>query len=311
MVLFLENRSQIHGRIKVHNSPKFTLIISIFLICMQTAAIPHQIFGVSSRSSKVPTIKVLIKRSLKKVFISGTDLKRTFHFNDTTQTFFGRKSIKFNCDYLIGKINFKKPQLLASLTSKTGLITVGKNTQEKRYRGGLHVVTGLDNKSCDVVSESSLEDYLSSLLSKEMNASWPLEALKAQAVAARTYALHKMESGQVSHHAGFDTHYDLESSEKHQVSGSYFDATKATIKATRDTTGHILVDAKGKMSPLFFYGNVVIETFYIIITTLIFIFYLFQHTDDTFLSCVLNMFIWEPVATSTEPARDPLNLIFN
>ena len=35
--------------------------------------------------------------------------------------------------------------------------------------------------------------YLSSLLSKEMNGSWPLEALKAQAVAARSYALDKMK----------------------------------------------------------------------------------------------------------------------
>ena len=36
-----------------------------------------------------------------------------------------------------------------------------------------------------------MESYISSLLPKEMHGRWPLEALKAQAIAARTYALVK------------------------------------------------------------------------------------------------------------------------
>ena len=56
-----------------------------------------------------------------------------------------------------------------------------------------------------------------------MNAVWPLEALKAQAVAARSYAYHKIVTQQVSRTKGFKTYYDLENSEKHQVNGSFFD----------------------------------------------------------------------------------------
>lgn len=230
-------------------------LLIVFIFFIQTSfAVEKKIYGLSSQAG-IPQIKVLIRKSLKKVLITGTDLKRHFHFNNTVKNFLGRKSIKFNCHLLKGKVQSKKPQVLASLHSQTGLITVeGKNGGTK-YKGKLHILTAEGNDSCDVVSESSLEDYLATLLSKEMNATWPIEALKAQAVAARTYALYKMESGQVSYDAGFNTYYDLENSEKHQVSGSYFDSTRSTVLAARETKGFVLVDRKNVMSPVFFHAK--------------------------------------------------------
>ncbi len=52
------------------------------------------------------------------------------------------------------------------------------------------------------VAEMELEEYLVGVLRAEMPASFPLEALKAQTVAARTYTLYKLRSG--SHGAGAD-----------------------------------------------------------------------------------------------------------
>lgn len=52
------------------------------------------------------------------------------------------------------------------------------------------------------VNTLSLEEYLFSVVPSEMPASWHPEALKAQAVAARTYALHMISQG--SSHIGFD-----------------------------------------------------------------------------------------------------------
>ena len=40
-----------------------------------------------------------------------------------------------------------------------------------------------------VVNVIGIEKYLSSVVGSEMPAKWPLEALKAQAIASRTYAL--------------------------------------------------------------------------------------------------------------------------
>ena len=53
------------------------------------------------------------------------------------------------------------------------------------YRGSVEVVPG-----GTVVNEVALEDYVKGIA--EVPASWPAEAQKAQAIAARTYALHQM-----------------------------------------------------------------------------------------------------------------------
>jgi stage II sporulation protein D len=200
---------------------------------------------------KLPFIRVRIKKALKKVVISGTDLLRKFHLNNKTKKFRGRKSIKFNCHNFTRVCRPKNPVLLASLTSQTGLVSFNL----EKYSGLLHIVTSENSESCDVIQELNLENYISTLLSKEMNGSWPVEALKAQAIAARTYAYHKMQSKQVARMAGFETYYHLENSEKHQVGGSFFDSTENTRQATSATKGEILANGQGAIRPIFFHAK--------------------------------------------------------
>lgn len=54
------------------------------------------------------------------------------------------------------------------------------------------------------LTEMKLEDYLIGVVAAEMPASFELEALKAQAVAARTYTLYKRDHGGCSAHDGAD-----------------------------------------------------------------------------------------------------------
>lgn len=56
-----------------------------------------------------------------------------------------------------------------------------------RYNGDFQF-TRLDGEKMTVVNSVRMEDYIKGVVSVEMHESWPLEALKAQAVAARTYA---------------------------------------------------------------------------------------------------------------------------
>ena len=56
-----------------------------------------------------------------------------------------------------------------------------------RYRGDLKIYN--HSGSLDVVNVVGLQGYLYSVVPREMPSSWPLEALKAQAVAARGYAV--------------------------------------------------------------------------------------------------------------------------
>ena len=67
------------------------------------------------------------------------------------------------------------------------------------FRGGIEFARL--GSGVTAVNWVSMEEYLFSVVPSEMPATWHLEALKAQAVAARTYALYTMER---SIHTGFD-----------------------------------------------------------------------------------------------------------
>ena len=58
------------------------------------------------------------------------------------------------------------------------------------YRGSIELIKG--ENGILVINEVLLEEYLYAVVPSEMPASYPLEALKSQAVCARTYAYDKM-----------------------------------------------------------------------------------------------------------------------
>lgn len=210
-------------------------------------------FSVPSMAS-MPSVKVLIGKSLKNIKVEGTDLRKIIHTQNKSLQYQGRKQISFNCDPAKSAKPIKfpeKPLHVASLQSPTGLVSWGN----KKYQGEFHLVTSAKQESCDLVNLIPMESYITSLLSKEMNGSWPIEALKAQAVAARTYALHRIKN---FNQTGLESHeqiYHLESSEKDQVSGTYFDATPLTVQAAKETEGQILLPKSGKISQIFFHSK--------------------------------------------------------
>ncbi len=65
--------------------------------------------------------------------------------------------------------------------------------QGGRFRGAVRLAA-VDGR-VEVVNVVSVEDYLRGVVPSEMAASWPLEALKAQAVAARSYTLTSLDPG--------------------------------------------------------------------------------------------------------------------
>lgn len=81
------------------------------------------------------------------------------------------------------------------------------------------------------VNKVKLENYIRGVVANESIPSWPLEALKAQAVAARSYAL-----GTGTGSGVFD-HYDTAAS---QVYGGYGSETARTNRAVARTSGEVL-----------------------------------------------------------------------
>lgn len=206
------------------------------------------LFFSASAWSSVPQVKVLIGKSLKDVVVHGLDLRQNIPAKKIYRQFEGQKTVNFSCR-LSSQVKLpQKNQMIASVTSPTGLV----GWESKRFRGELQLVAGPNagKDGCNLVNLISMEHYISSLLAKEMRADWPLEALKAQSVVARSYALSKMNSGSLE-----VSHWDLESSEKDQVSGSFHDTTAATDKAARETQGEVLVDGRQKPVMGFFHSK--------------------------------------------------------
>lgn len=99
-----------------------------------------------------------------------------------------------------------------------------------KYSGSIEVWKG--NNGLYIINEIPIEDYIKGVVAGEVGSSWDIEALKAQAVVARTYAIyHKLNSGKMPYH--------LTSSVLHQVyKGGNIPENIA--KAVNDTKGEIL-----------------------------------------------------------------------
>lgn len=95
----------------------------------------------------------------------------------------------------------------------------------------------------DVVNHVPLETYLPGVIQKELYGSWPLETFKAQAVAARSYALWEKT-------IGADRHFDLESTQASQAYTGTATNPKAT-QAVAETRGQCLTWA-GRVLPAFY-----------------------------------------------------------
>jgi stage II sporulation protein D len=93
------------------------------------------------------------------------------------------------------------------------------------YRGVLEFAPTV-LKGLSVINSVGLDDYLQGVVPAESPASWPAEALKAQAIAARTYAITTAKSADFDHYA--DTR-----SQVYKGVGIETAATNAAVAATR------------------------------------------------------------------------------
>ena len=98
---------------------------------------------------------------------------------------------------------------------------------DRWYRGRVYLVPY--QGGITAINLVELEAYLYSVLGSEMASDWPLEALRAQAVAARSYAIYHSQRA-------FGQLYDVDSSTAHQVyRGLEAEAlaTRAAVESTR------------------------------------------------------------------------------
>ncbi len=115
-----------------------------------------------------------------------------------------------------------------------------------KYRGRF-IVKRLPGSDFTFINRLSLNEYLYGVLPKEMSGDWPIEALKAQAIAARNYVL---MSGDKYAAYGFN----VDNTTSSQVYGGYSAEKPNSNRAVDETTGYVLT-ASGAIVPLFFHSH--------------------------------------------------------
>jgi len=120
----------------------------------------------------------------------------------------------------------------------------GNGRTDGAYRGALEFRPG-ELGGVNAINAVGVDDYVKGVVPLESPASWPIEALKAQAVAARTYALTTSKGG-----TGWDQYPDTRS----QVYGGY-GAEVASSNAAVDATAGQLVTYDGTPVPTYFFST--------------------------------------------------------
>lgn len=118
----------------------------------------------------------------------------------------------------------------------------------RSYRGSIKVKLNRTSTALIVINDLPLEQYLYGVVPREMSNQWPVEALKAQAVAARTYVV----KNQAKHMAdGFSVCDETNC----QVYGGYSSEGAVARQAVDATAGQILLDNQGALIYALYHSN--------------------------------------------------------
>ena len=184
-------------------------------------------------------------------------LKNSFISEDAAKDYKADIAEKINVDVLKiplgkskGKLRFThprsktwfesaKPVIMDVNNVEISAVDVGtgyhwQTTQKRRYRGRIEFVLD-DTGGITVVNELPLENYLQGVIPSEMPSAFPLEALKAQAICARSEAINKI--GIRHAYAPFDVCDDVHC----QVFSGTTNLSSRTNTAVRETRGEFMI----------------------------------------------------------------------
>lgn len=207
----------------------------------------HYFKGTSVSKAATRSIRVILKRGASSVKFSGATVAS------------GGESLNRGATYTARRVGNRIRLQRGSTVIRTyeGRLTVGADSGSTKllgtaigglangkYRGELEFSRS-ELGDLAVVNELSLDDYVQGVVPGEIPASWHREALRSQAVAARSYALTTKAGGSL-----FDQWPDTRS----QVYRGVNVETSATNAAVRATAGEV-VKYNDRVATTYFYST--------------------------------------------------------
>lgn len=173
----------------------------------------------------------------------SSDSKITVTYGEHSKVYEKRKTITIKPDskwFKEGKVKIQ---------AKNGIIkinSVKRGNGIPEYKGVLELISTAEG--IVIINELPVEDYLCGVVPSEMPSSYELEALKAQAVCARSYAYRQIEDyayPEYQAHVNDSTDYQV-----YNNSGQ----AKSSEKAVKETSGEV-VRYKGKVVSTYYYST--------------------------------------------------------
>jgi stage II sporulation protein D len=195
----------------------------------------HYYTGTTLGPAPVRAVRVLLAEGKKPVVLSSTTPWRVTDATGVKRQLAPGK-LALGPGLKVAGMTLASP--LAFAAGTTPLLVGGKP-----YRG--RVVVTSDGKKLQAVNTLGLEAYLKGVVASEMPSAWSPEALKAQAVAARSYALATLAPGR---------DYDLYSDTRSQVYGGITAESPASSQAVDDTAGEVVLYG-GKVATTYFFST--------------------------------------------------------
>lgn len=193
------------------------------------------------RKENMETIRVAVKNNqFESLFhenievVADCDMEITYGFYEQRKTHMIKAGEKLvltqESNYMDGDTVILKPQ---TLSGKIQVLSLSRNQGPASYRGNFLI--GKTDKGLTLVNEVALEEYLYSVVPSEMPASYPQEALKAQAICARTYAYKYLEMPGLAAIGA-----NVDDSVNYQVYNNIAEHANST-KAVKETAGQVLL----------------------------------------------------------------------
>ena len=116
----------------------------------------------------------------------------------------------------------------------------------RSFRGTMDIMKK-DNMKLAVINRITLEEYLYGVLYNEVSHRWPMEAIKAQGITARTFALYQARQNKLRD-------YDLTNDIYSQVYSGAASERWSTTRAVKLTLGNVLT-YKGDIFPAYYHAT--------------------------------------------------------
>ena len=156
------------------------------------------------------------------------------------QPIFSNKKLYFENNKEVSN-NSIIPSQAGFIVSEDNILIFEKNS----YYGKIEVK--IRENQFVYINHVPINEYIVSVIGHEMSKSWPLEALKAQAVVSRTYALEKININK-------NNEFDIDKTIAHQVYKGIIENAPTLYQAVKETNNEIIT-YKGNLAKVFFFAS--------------------------------------------------------